>query len=125
MKWKICSRFSYYGITSIGMTFVILIAGIDLSIGSIITLVNVVCAYLMVNAGMNMWVAILISLCLSTLIGVLNGGMVATIGMQGLYGGINLVLTKGKAITGIPDEIYFLGKGNVGPIPMPFIRRER
>ena len=44
----------YYGIASIGMTFVILIAGIDLSIGSIITIVNVVCAYLMVNMGVNM-----------------------------------------------------------------------
>ncbi len=51
------------------MTFVILIAGIDLSIGSIITLVNVVCAYLMVNMGVNMWLALLVSLCLSTLIG--------------------------------------------------------
>ena len=41
---NISRQVSYYGIASIGMTFVILIAGIDLSIGSIITLVNVVCA---------------------------------------------------------------------------------
>ena len=51
---NISRQVAYYGIASIGMTFVILIAGIDLSIGSIITLVNVVCAFLMVNNGMNM-----------------------------------------------------------------------
>ena len=44
---NISRQVSYYGIAAIGMTFVILIAGIDLSIGSIITIVNVVCAYLM------------------------------------------------------------------------------
>lgn len=41
---NILRQVSYYGIASVGMTFVILIAGIDLSIGSIITLVNMVCA---------------------------------------------------------------------------------
>ena len=44
---NISRQVAYYGIASVGMTFVILIAGIDLSIGSIITLVNVVCAFLM------------------------------------------------------------------------------
>ncbi len=52
---NISRQVSYYGIASIGMTFVILIAGIDLSIGSIITLVNVICAFMMVNMGLNMW----------------------------------------------------------------------
>ncbi|MDO5702869.1 MAG: ribose ABC transporter permease, partial [Lachnospiraceae bacterium] len=81
---NISRQVAYYGIASIGMTFVILIAGIDLSIGSIITLVNVVCAFMMVNNGMNMWVAIIISLVIATLIGVLNGFMVATIGIPAL-----------------------------------------
>ena len=55
---NIMRQVSYYGIASVGMTFVILIAGIDLSIGSIITLVNMVCAHMMVNMGVNMWIAI-------------------------------------------------------------------
>jgi len=41
--------------------------------------------------------------------------------MQGVYGGVNLVLTKGKAIPGIPDSIQVFGKGSVGIIPTPFI----
>lgn len=68
--------------------------------------------------------------CTGLVFGFINGliitrlrlnSMVATIGMQGVYGGINLVLTKGKAITGIPEDIYFLGKGNLGPVPIPFV----
>ena len=59
---NISRQVSYYGIASIGMTFVILIAGIDLSIGSIIALVNVVCAYLMMNMHWNMWLAIIVSI---------------------------------------------------------------
>ena len=46
---NILRQVSYYGIASVGMTFVILTGGIDLSIGSIITLVNMVCAFLMVD----------------------------------------------------------------------------
>ena len=51
--FTIARQVSMYGIASIGMTFVILIGGIDLSTSSIITVVNVVCAYLMVNMGLS------------------------------------------------------------------------
>lgn len=116
---NISRQVSYYGIASIGMTFVILIAGIDLSIGSIITLVNVVCAYLMFNSGMNMWVAILLSLALSTLIGVLNGGMVASIGIpaliatfasQTIFEGAAYLISGGRPISGLPSGFGLFGR---------------
>lgn len=106
---NIMRQVSYYGIASIGMTFVILIGGIDLSIGSIITLVNMVCAYMMVNMGINMWIAVLISLVISALIGLLNGAMVATIGMpaliatfasQTVFEGLAFLITNGRPISG-------------------------
>ena len=106
---NISRQVSYYGIASIGMTFVILIAGIDLSIGSIIALVNVVCAYLMVNSGMNMWLAVIISLIMATLIGILNGWMVASIGIpaliatfasQTIFRGCSYLLSGGLPIAG-------------------------
>ena len=56
---NILRQVSYYGIASVGMTFVILIGGIDLSIGSIITLVNMVCAYMMVNMNMHWTISVL------------------------------------------------------------------
>ena len=56
---NILRQVSYYGIASVGMTFVILIGGIDLSIGSIITLVNMVCAYMMVNMNCHWTISVL------------------------------------------------------------------
>ena len=124
---NISRQVAYYGIASIGMTFVILIAGIDLSIGSIITLVNVVCAFLMVNTGMNMWVAILISLVMSTLIGVLNGAMVATIGIpaliatfasQTIFEGVAYLISGGRPISGLPEGFALFGRWSVGIVPV-------
>jgi amino acid transporter len=66
---NILRQVSYYGIASVGMTFVILIGGIDLSIGSIITLVNMVCAFMMVNMNCHWTIAVLASLIIGVIIG--------------------------------------------------------
>lgn len=124
---NIARQVSYYGIASIGMTFVILIAGIDLSIGSIITLVNVVCAYMMVNAGLNMWVAVVISLVIATLIGVLNGAMVATIGIpaliatfatQTIFEGVAYLISGGRPISGFDSNFGLFGRWSIGVVPI-------
>lgn len=121
---------SMYGIASVGMTFVILISGIDLSIGSIITLVNIVCAYLMVHFGMNMWLAILVSLMMSTLIGLLNGLMISTIGIPALIAtfatqtvmeGSSYLLSGGTPVYGYDAAFKVIGQGYVGAIPVPVI----
>ncbi|MBQ9404077.1 MAG: ABC transporter permease, partial [Synergistaceae bacterium] len=110
---NISRQVSYYGIASIGMTFVILIAGIDLSIASIVVLVNVVCAYLMMNMGWNMWLAIIVSIVMATLIGILNGFMVSTIGIpaiiatfasQTIFRGLAYILSGGLPI---PDVLRY------------------
>ena len=84
----------------------------------------------MVNAGVNPWLSLLVGMILGVVFGFINGiiitrlrlnSMVATIGMQGVYGGVNLVITKGKAVTGIPDDVQFLGKNSIGPVPIPFV----
>ena len=124
---NISRQVSYYGIASIGMTFVILIAGIDLSIGSIITFVNVICAYMMVNMGMNMWVAVIISLIFATAIGTLNGAMVASIGIpaliatfasQTVFEGISYLISGGRPISGFTPDFGLFGRWTVGPVPV-------
>ena len=121
---------AFVGMIGVAQSMLLLIGELDLSVGKIASLCGILSGMMMVYAGMNPWLSLILALLCGLLFGALNGtiitrlrlnAMVATIGMQGLYGGINLVLTKGKAITGIPDEIYFLGKGNVGPIPAPFL----
>lgn len=122
---------SMYGIAAIGMTFVILIAGIDLSAGSVITIVNIVCAYLMVKMGLNMYVAALLSLVMATLIGVLNGFMVSTIGIpaliatfasQTIFEGSAYLISGGVPITGFDPSFKVLGQGYLfGVVPIPVI----
>lgn len=121
---------SMFGIASIGMTFVILLGDIDLSTGSIISFVNILCAYLMVNMGMNMILAIVISLIVSILIGLLNSFMVSTIGIPALiatfatqtaFQGLALILCGGLPINGFTEKFKVIGQGYVGVIPVPVI----
>ncbi len=121
---------SMFGIASIGMTFVILLGDIDLSIGTIISFINIICAYMMVNMGVGMVPAILISLVASTLIGVLNGFMVSTIGIPALiatfavqtaFQGLALIICGGMPISGFPDAFAVIGQGYVGIVPIPVI----
>ena len=118
------------GMIGIAQSLLLLVGELDLSVGKIATLCGILSGMLMIYTKINPWLALICGLIFGIFFGLLNGliitklrlnSMVATIGMQGVYGGINLVLTKGKAITGIPEQIQFLGKGSLGIVPMPFI----
>ncbi|NDL68359.1 ABC transporter permease [Anaerotalea alkaliphila] len=128
--FTIARQVAVLGIASIGMTFVILIAGIDLSVGSIITLVNVVGAYLMVNSGFGMVSAVLVSLLVGMLIGVLNGFLISTIGIsaiiatfatQTVFKGLAYILSGGTPIYGFDERFKIIGQGYLGPVPVPVI----
>lgn len=128
--FTIARQVSMYGVASIGMTFVILIGGIDLSTGSIITLVNVVCAYLMVNWGFNIPFAILTSLVVATAIGILNGFLISTIGIppiiatfatQIIFEGAAYLISGGTPIFGFTEKFKVIGQGYLGPVPVPVI----
>ena len=121
---------AFIGMIGIAQSLLLLIGELDLSVGKVASLCGILSGMMMVTYGWNPWLSLVVALTCGIIFGAINGliitklrlnAMVATIGMQGVYGGINLVLTKGKAITGIPEEIYFLGKNNLGPIPIPFI----
>lgn len=128
--FMIARQVSMYGIASIGMTFVILIAGIDLSTGTIITLVNITCAYFMVNAGMGMTASILCAIVIATLIGLLNGMLVSSIGIpaiiatfatQTVFEGVAYLISGGTPIFGFNPSFKLLGQGYMGPVPIPVI----
>ncbi len=121
---------AYIGMIGIGQSLLLLIGELDLSVGKIASLCGILSGIMMVNYGFNPYLSLILALFLGLFFGFINGqlitklrlnAMVATIGMQGVYGGINLVLTKGKAITGIPEKIYILGKGVIWFIPIPFM----
>lgn len=115
---------------AIGMTLVIILGGIDLSVGSVVALVSVIIGYTMVTMGLPMLISILIGLLVGTLIGVMNGVLIiktsvppiiVTLGMMGLARGAALVITKGSTISGLPEAYLTLGQGYVAGIPIPVI----
>jgi ribose transport system permease protein len=117
------------GIIAVGMTYVILTAGIDLSVGSIVALSTVIAASTM-QGGMPVLLAMLIGLALGAGMGLVNGLIIAkarippfvvTLGMMTVARGLSLTFTGGKPITGLPDGFKFIGAGFVGPIPAPII----
>ena len=121
---------AFYGIASVGMMFVILLGDIDLSVGTIMSFINIIGAYMMVNMGMNMYLACALSMVAATLIGVLNGFMVSTVGIpaiiatfatQTAFNGLAYIICGGMPISGFPDGFTTLGQGYVGIVPIPVI----
>ena len=121
---------AFVGLITIGQSMLMILGELDLSLGVIGGLCGVVSGMLMVNLGLDPWLSMALCLTLGAALGCFNGLMVTvlklhslvlTIGTAGVFGGANLVLTKGVAITNIPKEIQFLGRGDLFGIPMPFI----
>ena len=115
-----------------GMTFVILTGGIDLSVGSILALSSALTAGLL-GSGMPVTLAILISLILGCILGVMNGLLISygklapfivTLATMTIFRGATLVYTNGNPITkGLSDTFLFqfLGQGYIVGIPFPVI----
>lgn len=127
---NIAKQASIFGIASVGMTYVILLGGIDLSTGSIISFVNIIAAYLMVNLGVHPAIAVVVSLVASTVIGFLNGYIIAQVKMpalivtfasQTIFGGLAYIICNGVPISRFPAGFLKLGQGYVGPVPVPVI----
>ncbi len=117
------------GIIAVGMTFVILTAGIDLSVGATLALSTVVTADLL-QKGVPVPLAMLAGLGLGAALGLANGliitkarvpPFVATLGMMTVARGLSLTYSQGRPITGLPEAFRFIGTGSLGPIPMPII----
>jgi len=128
--FNIARQVSFLGIAAVGMTFTLLLGGIDLSIGSLISLVNVVCSILMVKYGMSPVAACLLSLMLSTFLGFLNGLAIANLGIPPLivtlcamtiWEGVAYIISKGLPIFGFPASFAVIGQGYLGVVPVPVI----
>ena len=127
---NIVRQISMLGISAVGMTFVILTAGIDLSVGSLMKLINVACALMMVEMGLHPVLAIVLSLVLACFIGMINGliitmaripPLITTLGMMIALRGLAYVICDGTPIWGLPEEFRVLGQGYIGIVPVPVI----
>jgi ribose transport system permease protein len=126
----IARSLAFIGLVTLGQAMLMLLGELDISLGAMGGLCGVAAGMLMMDLGVNPFVAMGLAVVLGALLGLLNGflitalnlhSLVLTIAMAGVYKGVNLVLTKGVAITNIPESTQFLGRGEVGPFPTPFV----
>ncbi|MCB6201226.1 ABC transporter permease [Extibacter muris] len=127
---SVLRQISMLGITAVGMMLPILLGGIDLSVGAIITFVNIICAYMMVNKGWNAVAAVAATLAISVLIGMIDGIIIAkvnipplimTFAMQMILEGSSYVLSNGLPIYGFPEKFAVIGQGYIAFAPIPVI----
>jgi len=124
---NVLRQISVMGIIAVGEAFVIITGGIDLSVGSFLSLGGVSCAALCV-AGVNPWLALAVAICLGIALGLVSGLIVvrlninpfiATLAMLNIVKGIAYLITKGIPVN-FDTDLNFLG-GTAGPIPVPVI----
>ncbi len=113
-----------------GMTMVIILGGIDLSVGSVIALSGCVAAGCVVNLGLPEIVGFAAAIGIGALVGMANGlvicktnipPFIVTLASMNITKGIALVYTQGAPIRCMTDAFKFPGAGYVGPIPTPVI----
>jgi len=136
--WNVMRQISVNVCISVGMTLVILTAGIDLSVGSVLALCGAITAGLLKNGisipsenlfiGFTVFGVVITGLLSGGTLGFINGyfitkfkvpPFVVTLAMLTMARGFTMLWTKGHPITGLGDSFGFLGTGWFLGIPMP------
>lgn len=111
-----------------GMTFVILLGGIDLSVGPVLAFSGVFTAYSLSAWGWPLWLAVGMALAMSLLIGLFNGTVttytgiapfVVTLATQTVFRGVAMLVADGKPIRITNKALNEFGTGYIGPSPIP------
>ena len=120
---------SIFGVMAIGMTFVILTGGIDLSVGSVLAIAGAIAAG-MLKGGAGMLPVVALALVIGIGCGLANGliitigriaPFVVTLGMMSIARSLTLIYTKGYPISGFSGPFRFIGGGDIASIPFPII----
>lgn len=126
---NVARQVSITAIIAAGMTIVILIAGIDLSVGSILAFAGAVTAGAL-SASVPLPLALLLALAVGLAFGVVNGffitrwgvpAFIATLAIMVIGRGMTLVFTKGYPLVVNNDSFGFIGEGRILGIPLPIM----
>ncbi|MBA2806300.1 substrate-binding domain-containing protein [Streptomyces sp. KM273126] len=116
-------------ILAFGVTFVIVSAGIDLSVGSVAALSATVLAWSATSEGVPVWIAVILAVATGIACGLVNGVLVsygklppfiATLAMLSVGRGLSLVISQGSPIA-FPDSVSHLGDTLGGWLPVPVL----
>ncbi len=121
----------YDALVAVGMTYVLILGGLDLSVGSNVALTSVVTTLLLARWGVtSVPLAIAMGLGLSVTIGAINGAIITgfslnpfivTLGMMAIARGAARVLSAGFFITDLPDSFAVLGNATVFGVPLQIL----
>ena len=123
-------QISFAGISAVGLMFVMISGGIDLSIGSQIVFSNVLLAIMMVDWKLPPAVAIPLILLVGTGLGAINGFLciklnihllIITLGTSAIFKGVGYIINQSRNIMGFPDSFRWFGQGYLWGIPIPVI----
>ena len=123
-------QISFAGISAVGLMFVMISGGIDLSIGSQIVFSNVLLSIMMVDWNLPPSVAIPLILLVGTGLGAINGflciklnihPLIITLGTAAIFKGMGYIINQSRNIMGFPDSFRWFGQGYVWEIPVPVI----
>jgi ribose transport system permease protein len=117
-------------LVAVGMTFVIGMGSIDLSVGSVVAGCGVICAAL-IKANVDLWVILLITMFMGIFFGFINGFVIAkielppfivTLATMSIIRGLIYVYTRAIPIYGLRNSSFlFIGQGMIGRVPFPII----
>jgi ribose transport system permease protein len=141
----VLTQSSIIAIMAVGMTFVIVSAGIDLSVGSVAGFASITMGMMLISQAMyrdrvalmhlnqaplELVRAVVVALAVAGACGAVNGVLIAyarlppfiaTLGMAGMARGVAAYVSAGYPAYGLPDAIGFIGQGQIAGIPMPVI----
>jgi inositol transport system permease protein len=126
---NVARQISINGILAVGVTFVLLTAGVDLSLGSVVALSGVACATFAHPGEHNVFVPIAVGLLTGAACGLLNGVLVTrggvapfivTLGMMTIARGLALIFSGGRPVANMSNELTALA-GDIWGIPIPVL----
>ena len=127
---NILRQVSYNGVIACGMTFVITLGDIDLSVGSIVGYAAIVACSFAHPGEYPLGVTIAIALALGAAIGLVNGlgvafghvpAFIMTLGTQLIVRGMIMLYNNGKPVLNLSDQYRKIGSGYIGAIPIPVV----
>jgi ribose transport system permease protein len=113
---------------ALGMTIIIVSGGIDLSVGTVMSLAMVSMGVLVIGEGLPLWLGLLVPPLVGAATGLVNGALVAfgrlpsfiaTLGMLGIAQGLALTLSNGLSLYGFPEGFDYIGGGTLWGVPVP------
>ncbi len=127
---NITRQISVNALIAIGMTFVIITGGIDLSVGSVISFVGIITASMMKDYNISVLGAVVIGILIGAVTGLINGvfvsflnmpAFITTMGTMTILRGLGFIYTQGYPIYDLGKEFKLIGQGYIWIFPTPAI----